>query len=180
MRDFESRFYYRMRSYLHTKYRLLLLARIVRAYIILGPLRNTFVRYYQKFSKNEPLRTDISPLFSDVDVDKFVDAVDDAGYAELGNLPEEHVAEILAYCENSKQIEYWNPHKDCEIVDRISRNPTIVAIVRKYLGVEPILWLTRREYHIQYSSLSTDRVSVVCYSTPMPFVFEEIRCQLIF
>jgi Phytanoyl-CoA dioxygenase (PhyH) len=152
MRDFESRFYYRMRSYLHTKYRLLLLARIVRAYIILGPLRNTFVRYYQKFSNNEPLRTDTSPLFSDVDVDKFVDAVDDTGYAELGNLPEEHVAEILAYCENSKQIEYWNPHKDCEIVDRISRNATIVAIVRKYLGVEPILWLTR----LRWSFASSD------------------------
>jgi len=36
-----------------------------------------------------------------------------------------------------------NPHKNCEIIDRISRNATLVAIVRKYLGAEPILWLTR-------------------------------------
>jgi Phytanoyl-CoA dioxygenase (PhyH) len=141
--SYSSRFYYGLRSYLHKKPRLLLLARIVRAYVILGPLRNTFVKYYQKFNNNEPLRTDTSPLFSNVDVEKLVNAIDDVGYVELGNLPEEHVAQILAYCENDKQIEYWNPHKNCEIIDRISRNNTIVAIVRKYLGAEPILWLTQ-------------------------------------
>jgi ectoine hydroxylase-related dioxygenase (phytanoyl-CoA dioxygenase family) len=87
-----------------------------------------------------------------VDVDRLVNAIDDEGYAELGYLPEQHVAQILAYCENSKQIEYWNPHKHCEIVDRISRNNTLVAIVRKYLGAEPILWLTQ----LRWSFASSD------------------------
>jgi hypothetical protein len=143
MRDFYSRFYYGLRRYLHKNDRLLRLAQVVRAYVILGPLRNTFVRYYVKFNHNEPLRIDTSPLFSNVDVEKCVNAIDDVGYAELGNLPEEYVAQILAYCENDKQIKYWNPHKNCEIIDRISRNATLVAIVRKYLGAEPILWLTQ-------------------------------------
>lgn len=158
MRDFYSTFYYGLRSYLHKKSRLLLLARIVRAYVILGPLRNTFVRYYQKFSKNDPLRTDTSPLFSNVDVEELVNAIDDVGYAELGNLPEEYVAQILAYCENEKQIEYWNPHKNCEIIDHISRNTTLVAIVRKYLGAEPILWLTQLRWTFaSYDNPSLDR-----------------------
>jgi ectoine hydroxylase-related dioxygenase (phytanoyl-CoA dioxygenase family) len=152
MRDFYSRFYYALRFYLHKNQRLLRLAQMVRAYVILGPLRNVFVLYCQKFSNNKPLRTDTSPLFSNVDVEKLVNAIDDVGYAELGNLSEEHVAQILAYCENSKQIEYWNPHKNCEIVDRISRNTTIVAIVRKYLGAEPILWLTQ----LRWSFASSD------------------------
>ena len=143
MRDFYSRFYYGLRRYLDKKHRLLRLARIVRAYVLLGPLRNTFVRYYQNFSHNKPLRIDTSPLFSNVDVEKLVNAIDDVGHAELGNLPEEYVAQILAYCEKDKQIKYWNPHKNCEIIERISRNATLVAIVRKYLGAEPILWLTQ-------------------------------------
>jgi hypothetical protein len=106
MRDFYSRFYYALKFYLHKNHRLLLIARIVRAYVILGPLRNAFVLYYQKCRNNEPLRTDTSPFFANVYVKKFVKTIDDVGYAELGNLPEDHVAQILAYCESSKQIEY--------------------------------------------------------------------------
>jgi len=87
-----------------------------------------------------------------VDVEKIVNLIDDMGYAKLGNLPEEHVTQILRYCESSKQPEYWNPHEDCEIIDRISRNNTIVAIVRKYLGTEPVLWLTQ----LRWSFASSD------------------------
>src|SRR6266850_2743772 len=89
------RVYYGLRSYLHKRQRLLRLAQIVRAYVILGPLRNTFVRYYVKFNHNEPIRIDTSALFSNMDVEKLVNAIDDVGYAELGNLPEEYVAQIL-------------------------------------------------------------------------------------
>ena len=46
MRDFRSRIYYGLRSYLHQKPRLLLFTRIFRAYVVLGPLRNIVVRYY--------------------------------------------------------------------------------------------------------------------------------------
>jgi hypothetical protein len=152
MLDFYSRFYYALRNYLHEKHRLLRLARIVRAYVILGPLRNAFVRYYQTFNSNEPICPDTSSLFSNVDIKKLVTAIDDVGYAELGNLPEEHVTQILTYCENRRQPEYWNPHKDCEIVDRISRNSTIVGVARQYLGAEPILWLTQ----LRWSFASSD------------------------
>jgi hypothetical protein len=95
---------------------------------------------------------DTSSLFSNVDVNGLVDEIRDVGHAEIGSLPEEYVAEILEYCENNKKINYWNPHKDCEMVDRISRNGTIVAIVKKYLGSEPILWLTQ----LKWSFASTD------------------------
>src|SRR5262245_18342539 len=147
-----SSFYYGFRNYLYNKHRLLRLARIVRAYVILGPLRNAFVRYYQKFSTNEPIRTGPSPVFSDVDVEELVHTIDKVGYVKLGNLPEEHVAQILTYCESSNLPEYWNPHRNCEPVDRIARNSTIVAVVRKYLGAEPILWLTQ----LRWSFVSPD------------------------
>jgi ectoine hydroxylase-related dioxygenase (phytanoyl-CoA dioxygenase family) len=68
------------------------------------------------------------------------------GHAEIGHLPEACVAQILAFCESKKQLDYFNPHKDCEMIDRISRNHVIVAIVQKYLGAEPILWLTQLKW----------------------------------
>ena len=46
------------------------------------------------------------------------------------------------------------------MVDRISRNATIVAIVKKYLGSEPILWLTQ----MKWSFASTDNSVNVCAS----------------
>src|SRR5215831_2270143 len=143
MRNVYARFYFGLRRFLGHNPRLLFLARIGRAYFILGPLRNAFIEYYQSFSNNEQLPPDSSALFSEVDVDKLVQEIEDRGYAELGNLPAEDVEQIRAYCEKNKQVEYWNPHKTCEIVDHISRNRTIVSIVRKYLGAEPILWLTQ-------------------------------------
>jgi hypothetical protein len=152
MRNCGSLFYYQLRSYLHQKPRLLLFARIFRAYLILGPLRDSFVIYYRRFSNNKPIRVDASSLFSNLDVNGLVDEIRDVGHAEIGSLPEEYVAEILEYCENNKKINYWNPHKDCEMIDRISRNGTIVAIVKKYLGSEPILWLTQ----LKWSFASTD------------------------
>ena len=152
VRNCQSLFYYELRSYLHQKPRLLLFARILRAYLILGPLRDSFVLYHRRFSNNKPLRVDTSSLFSNVDVNGLVDEIRDVGHAEIGNLPEEHVAEILEYCENNKKTIYWNPHKHCEMVDRISRNATIVAIAKEYLGAEPILWLTQ----LRWSFASTD------------------------
>lgn len=143
MRDCYSSFYYAFRRYLHNKHRLLRLARVVRAYVVLGPLRNACVKYYQRFSNNEPLRADTSFVLDNVDIEKVADAIDDVGYAKLGSLPEAHVSKILKYCEENNQPEYWNPHKNFEVIDKISRNSTIVAVARKYLGAEPILWLTQ-------------------------------------
>ena len=152
MPNCRSLFYYGLRSYLHQKPRLLLFARLFRGYLILGPLRNIFVLYYRRFSNNKPLQIDTSPLFSNVDVNSLVDEIRNRGHAEIGHLPEEYVSQILEYCENNKQLDYWNPHKHCEMVDRISRNATIVAIAKEYLGAEPILWLTR----LRWSFASTD------------------------
>src|SRR5262245_35986728 len=139
---FRARFYYALRFYLHKKRWLLRLAQVLRASIVLGPLRKPIVRYYQKFSHNDPLRTDTHPLFPHVDTDQLVNRINEVGYAHVGELPEEYITQILDYCAINKQTRYWNPHENCEAVDRICRNEKIVDISRKYLGAEPILWLT--------------------------------------
>jgi hypothetical protein len=142
----QARFYYALRFYLHKKRWLLRLVQLLRACIILGPLRKLMVRYYQKFGHNDLLRTNTHPLFPHVDTDQLVNRIKELGYAHVGNLPEEYITQILDYCEINKQTSYWNPHIQCEAVNRICLNTKIVEIARKYLGAEPIIWLTRLQW----------------------------------
>jgi hypothetical protein len=76
-------------------------------------------------------------------LDQVVKRVNETGYAYIGNIPEEYIKQITKYCEINKQVRYWNPHKNCEAVERICHNNIVVEIARRYLGVEPILWLSQ-------------------------------------
>jgi hypothetical protein len=109
------------------------------------------VRYYQKFGHNDLLKTEIHPSFPEVDPEQIVYRINEMGYAHVGNVPEEYVTQILDYCAIHKQTRYWNPHTNCEAVDRICRNAKLVEIARKYLGTEPILWLTLLRWSFPFS-----------------------------
>src|SRR5262249_39324174 len=131
-------------------------ALVLRGYIVLGPLRKPMVRYYQKFSHNALLKTEIHPLFPEVDTEQIVHRINEVGYAHIGHVPEEYVAQILDYCATHKQTQYWNPHTNCEAVNRICRNAKIVEIAREYLGAEPILWLTLLRWSFPLSDNRAD------------------------
>ncbi len=150
--SFSSNFYYALRLFLHRRRGALRLAHALRAYLLLGPLRTAVLRYEQKSSADEPLARDTSPLFSDLPIDETVTRINNAGYTHIGELPEEWISKILAYCEHRKLVRYWNPHSDCETIDRICRNAKILEIARKYLGAEPRLWLTQ----LRWSFLPVD------------------------
>src|SRR4029453_12085921 len=60
---FRARFYFSLRFYLHKKRWLLRLVQVLRASIVLGPLRKPIIRYYQKLGNNDILKTGIHPLF---------------------------------------------------------------------------------------------------------------------
>lgn len=137
-----SRAYYALRIYLHKKRWLLRFTQVLRGWWILGPLRPYAVRYYQRFHHGRPF-SEKTGLFSQVDVAQIVAAIDKQGYAKAGQIPKEYVDEIMNYCDNTELMKYWNPHQDCEAIDRLTRDPTVVDIARRYLGVEPVLWLTQ-------------------------------------
>jgi len=151
-----ARFYFSLRYYLHKKRWLLHLAQVLRAYIVLGPLRKPIVRYYQKFGHNALLKTEVHPLFPEVNTEQIVNEINEIGYAHVGNLPEKYIRQILDYCAIHKQTRYWNPHMDCEAVNRICRNANLVGIARKYLGAEPILWLTLLKWSFPLSDDHAD------------------------
>jgi hypothetical protein len=43
-------------------------------------------------------------------------------------------------------MRYWNPHLECEAINLLARNEKIVEVARRYLGAEPILWLTQLKW----------------------------------
>ena len=139
-----ARFYYGVRFFVHQNRWLLRCAQSLRAYLVLGPLRRPIVWYYRKYGHNEPLVEDASDIFfPDVDVDKAAETIEKLGYAHIGILRQECIDEILEYCAIDRRVGYWNPHIDCKVIRSISQTSNIVEIARRYLGAEPILWLTR-------------------------------------
>ena len=138
-----SRFYYALRIYLHKKRWLLRYSQVVRGWWILGPLRPYAIRYHQQHDHNQPLDIDGREIFSELDVDQVVASINEKGYANGVQVPGEYVEQIVKYCASTGLMKYWNPHKECEAIDRLVRNAKVVEIARRYLGAEPILWLTQ-------------------------------------
>ena len=138
-----SRFYYALRIYLHRNRWLLRYSQVVRGWLILGPLRKYAIRYHQRHNRNRPLHIDRRDLFPKIDVDQVVDSLNEQGYANGVQIPGEYVTQIVDYCERTGLMKYWNPHEECEAIDRLAHNEKIVEIARRYLGAEPILWLTQ-------------------------------------
>jgi hypothetical protein len=111
-----------------------------------GPLRQPAIRYYQRRKMNPLLQVDTRDLFPELEVSAVVDSLIEKGYAHGVKLPTEHVNQIVQYCENTRLKLYWNPHSECGAIDLIARNWKIVEIARRYLGAEPILWLTQLKW----------------------------------
>jgi hypothetical protein len=75
-----------------------------------------------------------------------VNSLNERGYANGWKIPDESVMQIVQYAKDTKFLKYWNPHRECEAIDRIARNEKLVEIARQYLGAEPILWLTQLKW----------------------------------
>lgn len=150
------RLYYGFKFFLHRNRWMLRTAQSLRAYLILGPLRRHLVWFYQKCANNEPLKLDASPSIADLDVEQITKNLENVGYSHVGILSQEHVSRILDYSEVNKRVSHWNPHFDCESIRSIVYDPDIVRIARRYLGAEPILWLTRLRWSMPLSDNMAD------------------------
>jgi hypothetical protein len=137
-----SQFYYQARVILHKKRWLLRSAQIVRGWWILGPFRHLLLSYHRRRSSTQPLRVERHDLFPQLDVMHAVDLLNEKGYVNGVRIPDGHVNRIVRYVEDTRLVRYRNPHRECEAVDEIARNDKLVEVARRYLGAEPILWLT--------------------------------------
>jgi hypothetical protein len=106
------------------------------------------MRALKRFSPNPPLPTENSTIFPSLDTRRAADQIETLGFYSGICLPEPYVDKIIEYCRTRRLKNYENPHLDCDAVDRIARDPKIVEIARRYLGVEPILYGTRMYWSI--------------------------------
>lgn len=103
-----------------------------------------------------------------LDVDQTVTVLNEKGFAVGIALPPDCLAKILTFCSKAPFIDDYNPdpllidmvdetvprpgrlayrcvnpHKVCEAVDKLTRDPAIVAVARGYLKTEPLLRSSR-------------------------------------
>lgn len=138
----------------HIKERPLLL-RITRIFLFigrLGPWRVFVMNFIMRVRPNPIFETSEKTIFDELKVPATVDQLNNFGYFVGAQLPDSYCDEIMTFFQNKSLRRFENPHRDCQSVDQIARDPVIVQIVRKYLGVEPVLFKT-----CLYSSLPTFR-----------------------
>ena len=138
--------YYRFRVLVHRSRNLLRVLQVFRGWWILGPIREHAVSFYQKRNHTTAFRVNRRDLFPNKEVQPVVDSLHAKGYSNGWKIPEDSVKRILEYVDKTKYLKYWNPHRECEAIDEVVRNEKLVEIARRYLGAEPILWLTQLKW----------------------------------
>jgi hypothetical protein len=126
--------------------RLLEYAQKLRFLLMRGPLQNQIVRFYQKTSKTEPIALSEPGLFPDLDVPRVVSELNENGYSYAFQLPPEMIEIIMEHKSSLKSNHIRNLHKTLPVFDRITRDPKIIEVVRRYIGAEPILYATSLYY----------------------------------
>jgi hypothetical protein len=135
--------YVKLRSIARRRPRLLRYFRVILFSMRLGPWRDMRMRWLTFVNRNKPLATNTETIFPDLDVEQSVAGLNQQGLARGLHLPEEYLAAILGFCAEHPAKSYLNPHRYIDAVRTVSYDPKVIAVARKYLGVEPILYGTR-------------------------------------
>jgi hypothetical protein len=141
--------------------------RIMRLVSRSNYLRNAAIRHYSRATR-PAICTTAETLFGGLDVNETVRNLDEKGFAVGIVLPLDYVAKILAFCGDADFVDDYsrdplsidlvderiprpgrltyrcpNPHKQCEVVDKLTRDPALAAVARAYLKTEPLLRSSR-------------------------------------
>lgn len=104
-----------------------------------GPWRSLAIRYYQWRKSNQPLRHASASLFAGLDVASIVAQLETRGCAPGLQLPDAQVEAILNYSAQHNLVEQFNPDLSCKAIHELTQDPGLLAVVRAYLGAEPLL-----------------------------------------
>jgi hypothetical protein len=118
--------------------------------------------------KRSSIQTTAQTVVPDLDVNKTANELHQKGFATGLVLPSDYIGQILDFCATAPFIDDYskekllidpldgavprpgrlayrcsNPHKQCEAVDRLTRDPALVEVARRYLTAEPLLRSSR-------------------------------------
>jgi hypothetical protein len=117
--------------------------RMLRYLLVQGPWRPWLVRWYAARSSNPPLSTATPTLFPDVDAEAAARDLRRDAFTRSLHVPGGLTDAIGAWVAGVPAKRIDDAHVDCEPVTRIAHDPAIVAIARRYLGAEPILFTSK-------------------------------------
>jgi hypothetical protein len=122
-------------------YKLVSTYRVARFGLLLGPWRDTAIQSIRRVRKFPTCGTSDVDIFPGLDVDVISSLMQRDGYALGPSLPEKYLAAILRYCAQSPPS-HLHAHRRCPEIAAIATSAKVVEIVRRYLGVTPILYKT--------------------------------------
>ena len=163
-----------MKRYLLRQEKLIRHARTMRYLLMLGPWRAAVIKWYQWLG-NTPLPTESRSHFSDLDVAESIGELNDQGYAAGFHLAGEAVEQIMNYCRANGDGEHINPHLTCDEVRQVAHDPKIVAVVKNYLGTEPIIYRS----HMYWVRPQADQAQNN-YVTHFHYDVGDFKCLLVF
>lgn len=133
------RLYAALRGYVHGRSRLFHAARALRFAAMVGPGRPHWVRYQRAFRRNVPIEAGPGTHFPDLDAGEAARQIEAEGFARGLVLPEPCADRLAEYFGPPNTVIKGNPHLDCRVAEEIARDPALIEVARRYLGVEPVL-----------------------------------------
>ena len=119
---------------------LLYQAQKARFLLFRGPFRDCFVRFFQKRSKTKSIALQGPSIFPDLDVEKTLHELNTTGYSEAFLLDQDRVESLSGFLSSSGCKHIYEVHGRCESFDRIAYDPKVIAVARRYIGAEPIMY----------------------------------------
>jgi len=105
-----------------------------------GPFRDTLVRFFQKRSNTRSIALQGPSIFPELDVEQTLRELDTAGYSEAFLLGPAHIESLFEFLSSTGSKHVYEVHGRCGSFDEIAYDPKVVAVARRYIGAEPILY----------------------------------------
>lgn len=117
--------------------------RILRYLLVQGPWRPWLARWYAARNANPPLPAHASTLFDTLDPGPEARALATDGFTSRFPVPPALVTDIAEWTRAVGAQRIDDPHVDCAAVERIAHDPRTIAVARRFLGAEPILFTSK-------------------------------------
>jgi hypothetical protein len=130
-----AQFFLAARAYLESQPTILLAARRLRFFALMGPHNAALVARYR--SRNPPITTSDAAFFPGLDAASTARTLAELGYARGITIGAEVADRIVA---EAGRETFIGPHRSCPTVRDLAHSERVVAVARHYLGAEPCLY----------------------------------------
>lgn len=114
--------------------------RSINSIYYLGPLKPYFSRKATALAKDRHLSANKESFTFGLDVSVAADNLLSSGFSGIFNISPELVKEILSCVDGKSGDRFENLHLTCDAIRKIALDPQVIEVMRRYFGVDPILY----------------------------------------